>query len=170
MRRKLFTLAALLSLLLCIASAAMWVRSVWRGDLFTVAGQRVCLIRSEPGLIFVNISPAEPGRSSVWKHEAWPHASNWSAWSRLERRWWGLAGFGHANGFTTSGQPVDQFVVPYYCIVVVASLLPGLFLFDLLRKRRQSGVGRCRRCGYDLRATPNRCPECGTVPEVPQTP
>jgi hypothetical protein len=47
-----------------------------------------------------------------------------------------------------------------YSLVFILSLWP-------LRRRRMRAAraanGHCRLCGYDLRATPHRCPECGAM-------
>ena len=43
-------------------------------------------------------------------------------------------------------------------------LLPGWELLSWFRIRPQK-PGFCQKCGYDLRATPDRCPECGTIPQ-----
>lgn len=43
---------------------------------------------------------------------------------------------------------------------------PLLWLCRRLRRRRLIRQGRCRVCGYDLRASPASCPECGTASPV----
>jgi hypothetical protein len=56
-----------------------------------------------------------------------------------------------------------QLVVPYWVLAVGVLLTPGIWLRRRLRRQRLS-ENQCRTCGYDLRATPQRCPECGTTP------
>jgi hypothetical protein len=57
------------------------------------------------------------------------------------------------------------FSLPCWLLAVVAGAWPlasvGLLIRRRSRARRIARAGCCRACGYDLRATPGRCPECG---------
>lgn len=56
--------------------------------------------------------------------------------------------------------------LPYWAIVATLSAAPLCWLAarKVIRGRRwRLEHGLCARCGYDIRATPDRCPECGTA-------
>jgi hypothetical protein len=54
-------------------------------------------------------------------------------------------------------------VLPYWLLATLTGLLPFSWLTLWRRRLKRLGSGRCRACGYDLRATPDRCPECGAT-------
>lgn len=56
---------------------------------------------------------------------------------------------------------------PVWSLVLASGVFPALWLLTAgqrrWRHRRRSKKGLCVRCGYDLRGTPDRCPECGAA-------
>ena len=53
-------------------------------------------------------------------------------------------------------------------IIIWASYVAVFYLVFRWRRKRdlaehRAKLGLCRECGYDLRATPDRCPECGAI-------
>ena len=58
--------------------------------------------------------------------------------------------------------------IPFWASLLFCAILPTARLAGWRRRRRRAGHLRtgaalCQRCGYDCRATPDRCPECGTA-------
>jgi hypothetical protein len=54
--------------------------------------------------------------------------------------------------------------VPYWGLILLFGFLPGWRYWGWRREARRIREGLCESCGYDLRATPDRCPECGRIP------
>jgi hypothetical protein len=90
----------------------------------------------------------------------------WRAWNgipldmRASSTW---MGFGGGIGAEYKGWRF-MLNVPQWFVLLVAMPLPVRWLWRHRTRRKALREGRCLCCGFDLRATPDRCPECGTVP------
>jgi len=52
--------------------------------------------------------------------------------------------------------------IPFWAIVPPLAWISFVWSKTKLQSRFRHRAGCCRNCGYDLRASPQRCPECGT--------
>ncbi|HLL90613.1 MAG TPA: hypothetical protein VK324_15035 [Tepidisphaeraceae bacterium] len=80
---------------------------------------------------------------------------------REVNEWWARLGF-----YWDRGPWPGVADVVLYTLALPHWLLAGLVLLAW-RRLRPPKPGCCHKCGYDLRATPDRCPECGAVPASP---
>jgi predicted Zn-ribbon and HTH transcriptional regulator len=80
-----------------------------------------------------------------------------------EASFWNRCGFSYRDLRKSSGDPQAErdWVAPYWFLSALFAGLPAMRLNSHRRRRRTRRAGLCPNCGYDLRATPDRCPECG---------
>jgi hypothetical protein len=169
-RRWIFNLAATTSLAFCLAIIALWLRSYWRADTVSLfpSPQRHWIVRSAAGRMHGQQWLAT---NSLW--EGVPNnyssgaVSSFGGYLPMAGQ---FAGFGYHHGTgpfpgTTIGG-VDSVLIPHAFFAAIFALLPGLWLRSAMRRRAIAARVKahlCLDCGYDLRASKDRCPECGTA-------
>jgi hypothetical protein len=184
--RHLFTLCSALSLVLCIAVCVLWVRSYhmteqvnWRN----AGGWRA--VRSASGNLEVALLLADwtdyPNEFRKPRYERDVARPPFNYLMVMGGNWddvnsdWEWRGFGwHQKRNTRRGTLHATAFVPFWSIAAVTALPPlgwvTLRFRSRARRRRLKAQGLCPSCGYDLRATPERCPECGAITPPPPAP
>jgi len=158
--RILFNAMTALSLLICLTTGALWVLADQFTNRLTYnAGQTLHqLCTNSTGVQYVHLATASRGRSRFAIY-------HWPGWSE------DLGIYRELEAVDRSLFLLDRiappwggytFTIPYWLLFLVTALAPAARLTARLRRKR-SPPGLCPKCRYDLRATPDRCPECGTV-------
>ena len=176
-----FKAATVLSLVLYVAVMVLWFRSYSTADTIAHASEgfpvRMIGLKSEEGGISVMFSIFEiHGSKAEWGWQTAEANSYPSIPQPLSKtangdvRIWGTEKFQcYRVTMKIEGARVGLYalVMPHWAWIILCLLLPGARAAALLRSRSRARSGCCLSCGYDLRASPERCPECGRAVDAP---
>lgn len=178
---RLLFWASAAALLLC---ASIWVRGYFRDDWLAFTARynghfRRWACENVHGVLLLSYEHQNPksrvGSLEVngWAFESHP-AADLVGWPGPVDQWHGiLIGYSYEYAYAPLlsaatpgfGDHMDHdditrylWFPPWLPMLILAGLM--IWLFPRSRRKR---AGFCSKCGYDLRATPERCPECGTA-------
>ena len=184
LRRFLRRILFAASLLVMLLSIAGWIRSRWwTGDQCirfssfddgvnqTVRGLGFAHGGGDCAFFWmVERSPRSSQRAVVARSLRWVHVPLPTRPIRYDvgGRIYGLAQYGVALQEVSEPNLAGKLrliVLPYWLIVFGSALAPAWSLIGYKRRRaaRRLAAGCCIHCGYDLRGSPDRCPECGAI-------
>jgi len=184
--RILLNTLTVLSLVLCMATVALWARSHFVRDQWSYdaahAGSpvsragwsgssdqgQVALVRVWPILplppddSILSPTGVPPGTKVQWEFPI----TQRQPWSRagvtVREMWLNMSPVGPSKHVYSRAV-----LVHHWLIVLLTGAMPAWWLMRSAahwRRRTQSRRrGLCPTCDYDVRATPDRCPECGTI-------
>jgi hypothetical protein len=140
------------ALVLCAGWGLVWVRSFYFVDqVVSGSGSWRWLIKMGRGTVQIGQSHsmvrAPPLRWTLWTFDLSKETGD----DLIAARPWFFDWVRNGTGWALS--------IPLWFFLVLPL---AQFLVDRVR-RRPLREGLCATCGYDLRGTPERCPECGRV-------
>jgi hypothetical protein len=175
MLRVFLALLSTLSLLLCGVTCVLWARAgertqpIWRQPAIPPRTAERSLRIARGRLAYQSCwhvagSPTPPAGRNFLPH--WAGRLGLSAYEDNDSIVGILPDFvtGGRRYFFTARRNLS---VRLWLLTSLLAVLPLVFVATAVTRRRPHG--RCTVCGYDLRATPDRCPECGAVPLTQRT-
>jgi hypothetical protein len=166
LRRIIFTGLTVLSLLLCVATVVLWVRSYWRYERISLITDDSATFRSVAvlkGRIECDVEHVDFPKH-LWQHAPPLRYVTDAAFdtSRLSHTFIGF-GWGRQPTPPPFIGVAAQFSIPDAYLTAIFAALPAIRIYRHFRRRYRVLPGHCLKCSYDLRGTPERCPECGTA-------
>ncbi len=180
MKRLLSRTLIALSLAICLVSLILWPISFFRvlvvqrmgerrNDFLTLVGGGITYQSQDGSAVENNIRRATTQyaelRTIRWFFRTGRNREHYFDYRQSWRETVRFSADRRTTTFARTGETMNQrwLTIPLWASAWVGAIAPALALKRRLLRRGRRRRGECMECGYDVRASSERCPECGTA-------